>query len=214
MCEFFSALALKDGRLCFTSGDSHEDIISRLGLDDTGVVFYRNFVRLECTPPFDDVEVDEEGSLPAWFEDRRADFESRMMELAKQVNAVKEDSRLEDAWETCCAARSKAMQAYGAVLNPASKEREKEQAPYWEKRSKARNKARMAYDKKIAKIEAECAEAERPIREKFDAIKHAASAALVEACRASTDAYEETKKSLEAETWMKIPGYLPKPEIK
>ena len=84
MCNFFSFTFHRDGRILFTEKDSHEEIIKRAGLRD-GDVFLRDFVRGECKPPFDAVTVDENGTLPAWFEERRAEFEERAMMLARVV---------------------------------------------------------------------------------------------------------------------------------
>ena len=63
MCNFFSCVATKDGRILFTEQDSHSEIIRRAGLRDDEQ-FMRAFVRLEIVPPFNVVKVDEIGSLP------------------------------------------------------------------------------------------------------------------------------------------------------
>ena len=82
MCEFFSCIAVRDGRLLFTNSNHHSDIIQRAGLRDTEV-FLREFVRLECVPPFENVRVDEEGTLPGWFDPD--DWQARVVALAQRV---------------------------------------------------------------------------------------------------------------------------------
>ena len=83
MCEFFSCIYTKDGRILFTESDSHEKIIKRAGLKDNDP-YLRSFVRLECVPPFNTVRVDEYGTLPAWF--NLVDAQDRVIDLAKRVN--------------------------------------------------------------------------------------------------------------------------------
>ena len=87
MCNYFSCIATQDGRLLFTEEDHHETIIHRAGLKDVSLI-RRNFVRLEILPPFDTVKVDEQGTLPAWFEEYRNSVEEKAIALALRVDAV------------------------------------------------------------------------------------------------------------------------------
>ena len=88
MCEFFSCIAVRDGRLLFTNSNHHSDIIQRAGLRDTEV-FLREFVRLECVPPFENVRVDEEGTLPGWFDPD--DWQARVVALAQRIAPLHAD---------------------------------------------------------------------------------------------------------------------------
>lgn len=85
MCNYFSCILTQDGRLLFTEDDSHSIIIERAGLDDSQV-FLRSFVRLECEPPFVDVDWDEDDTLPPWFAEDDETRDNRVRELARRVD--------------------------------------------------------------------------------------------------------------------------------
>jgi cytochrome c556 len=87
MCHFFSCIAMKDGRLLFTEDDSHEEIIRRAGLRDNDLSINRPFVRLEITPPFNRVTVDEDNTLPEWWDS--SEFTKKAKQLAKKVGKVR-----------------------------------------------------------------------------------------------------------------------------
>ena len=67
MCNFFSAIVTRDGRVLFCEEDSHETIIQRAGLRDDKLID-RDFVRIEI--PNGDLakyREDEIGTLPEWY---------------------------------------------------------------------------------------------------------------------------------------------------
>lgn len=107
MCKFFSCIATHDGRLLFTEQDSHSEIITRANLRDDKL-YTRHFVRLEIVPPFASVRVDEDGTLPAWYEENREDVEARALKLARRVGGLRE------AYE---ATIRQAREAYEAALS-------------------------------------------------------------------------------------------------
>jgi hypothetical protein len=83
MCNFFSCIATRDGRLLFSEDDSHEVIVNRANLRDNDA-HIQHFVRLEIVPPFDKVHVDEQ-SIPAWYASQRVGIEERAKALARRV---------------------------------------------------------------------------------------------------------------------------------
>ena len=85
MCQFFSAVATRDGRLLFCETDSHEEIIRRARLRDTDR-FIRHFVRLELVNKRGGATSTlcvDETSVPAWFDVE--DWQSRMTDLKAAV---------------------------------------------------------------------------------------------------------------------------------
>jgi len=77
MCEFWSALVCRDGKIVFDGNDSsHEAALKKTKWKDDKLAD-RDFVRIEITPPAklsDDLgewkfKVDEEGTLPVWYVD-------------------------------------------------------------------------------------------------------------------------------------------------
>ena len=113
MCEFFSCIVTRDGKLWFTEDDSHEVIIERKCLRD--VAHTQHFVRLEVLPPFNSCEVDQ-CDTPSWFDDSRTEIESRAIDLAKRVGQARaEYEKVEQP----------AMAEYEKVVQPAMAEYEK-----------------------------------------------------------------------------------------
>ena len=110
MCQFFSAVATRDGRLLFCETDSHEEIIRRARLRDTDR-FIRHFVRLELVNKRGGATSTlcvDETSVPAWFDVE--DWQSRMTDLKAAV---------ELAQAAYNAAVRSAQAAYNAAVGPA-----------------------------------------------------------------------------------------------
>ena len=82
MCQFFSAIATKDGRLLFTENDSHEEIIERAQLRDTEL-YLRHWVRIEQRPGTH-MRVDET-STPTWFTEERDMWQARAEDCSAQL---------------------------------------------------------------------------------------------------------------------------------
>jgi len=90
MCNFFSALVTRDGCVVWDANEtSHEKLVAKAGVKDDKLVD-RDFVRVELKPSgaqlFDDpktwsFKVDEKGTLPAWFNEKKARVET--VEAAK-----------------------------------------------------------------------------------------------------------------------------------
>ena len=108
MCEFFSCLITKQGKCVWDRNTaSHEELVAKAGLAD-GKLKDREFVRCELTPekPMDffspasewTFKVDEEGTLPKWFNERRAEQAARKAvgECLKPLN-LKEVKRFIDS---------------------------------------------------------------------------------------------------------------------
>ncbi len=96
MCEYKSMIVLRPtedqpARILFYEDDSHEDLIRRAKLRD-GERHIRRFVRVECRPPHDTVLVDEHNT-PGWYDDNRADIETRVIELALTLAPLDADYR-------------------------------------------------------------------------------------------------------------------------
>jgi len=89
MCKYWSGIATKDGRVLFYEGDDHEEIIKRSGLSD-GNLENREFVRIEV-PDADmkQYKIDEDGTLPRWFEKRENEFYKKVELLLSQLKPLK-----------------------------------------------------------------------------------------------------------------------------
>ena len=87
MCEFFSAVACRDGRLLFCEDNSHEVTITRACLKDDDL-HIRGFVRVERKRlpdgSWDDVRVDQT-STPGWYEADRTRWDDRVAALSERV---------------------------------------------------------------------------------------------------------------------------------
>lgn len=88
MCNFFSALVTRDGKVVWDgNSSSHEDLIAKAGLKDDKLED-RDFVRVEYTPSKNGLftldrkdwafKVDEKGTLPTWFVNRSEEFEGKV----------------------------------------------------------------------------------------------------------------------------------------
>jgi tRNA A58 N-methylase Trm61 len=89
MCKYFSCIATKEGKVLFYEGDEHEEIINRSGLNDD-ILENREFVRIEV--PDGDMKnynIDEDGTLPRWFEKRENEFYKKVQKLLSKVQKVK-----------------------------------------------------------------------------------------------------------------------------
>ena len=107
MCQFFSAIATKDGRLLFTEDDSHETIVERAGLSDAAL-YARSWIRLEAVPskPIGPdstwtVRVDE-ATTPGWYTDEQVNWEDRITSLANRIAPARttRDAAVASAWAT------------------------------------------------------------------------------------------------------------------
>jgi hypothetical protein len=152
MCEFFSCVVTRDGRLLFTEEDSHETIISRAGLRDTATC--RHFVRLEISPPFTTCRLDQSSS-PSWFDENRLDYEERAIELAKRIAPAYEayQKATATAYEAYQKATATAEEAYQKATAPAYEAYQKAKAPAYEAYQKATATAEEAYIEVLLGIE-------------------------------------------------------------
>jgi hypothetical protein len=142
MCQFFSAIVCRDGRLLFGTTDSHEDLIKWYDLDDTADLFTRRWVRVECRPPHTAVVVDET-VVPAWYDEDRAAYEGRVMEAAETV------ANYRAAYE---AVRGPAWAAYEAVTVPAQAAYEAVEGPAWAAYGAVTGPARAAYEAQVSAL--------------------------------------------------------------
>ena len=162
MCNFFSCIVTRDGRVLFTELDSHETIISRAGLRDNHMA---NFVRLEVLPPFTECTVDER-EIPAWFEESAEEYKDRAVQLAIKVNGLKEEYEkirqfaLEEyqkikqpAWEKYENTLQPALEEYRKIQQPALEEYQKIEQIAWEEYKKIRQPAWEEYLRSLSKIE-------------------------------------------------------------
>ena len=148
MCEFFSAIATRDGRLLFTEDNSHEVIIRRAGLRDT-YAYVRHWVRGQVRPRgagWGPVRVDET-TVPAWWTDDRAAHEGRVLDLA---------GRVRPAWEAYEAVERPAREAYEAVQRPAWEAYRAVQRPAREAYEAVRRSAWEAYEAGLSRISGYC----------------------------------------------------------
>ena len=131
MCQFFSAIATRDGRLLFTEANHHETIIRRAKLRDTNA-HVRHWVRVEVKPEGDGwgpVRVDET-AVPAWWTEDAVAHEARVLALAARVRPARAAYKAVErpAWAAYRAVRDQAwdkavqreaLTAYGALLGQA-----------------------------------------------------------------------------------------------
>ena len=85
MCEFFSCIATKDGKILFCEDDSHEETIKRANLKDNS----HDFVRIEYTPEMG-LRVDAQ-SIPEWYERSAHRIEDGVKKLYQNVAPAWED---------------------------------------------------------------------------------------------------------------------------
>lgn len=154
MCQFFSAIATRDGRLLFTDADSHEEIIYRAKLCDDDL-HIRHWVRLELKPYGDNwgsLKVDET-SVPSWFD--TDDWHHRMIALASRVKQARDayDVVAKQALDVYDAAMKQARDAYGAAMKQMWAAYYVAAKQAWAAYDPAAKKARAAYIATISTIE-------------------------------------------------------------
>jgi len=84
MCEFFSCIATKDGKVLFTEEDSHETTIKRAKLKDDG----ESIVRLEYDGAH--LKADQQ-IIPEWFEHAYIKIERRVKKAYAVVAPAREE---------------------------------------------------------------------------------------------------------------------------
>ena len=151
MCNFFSCLITRDGRILFTELDRHETIISRAGLRDN---YMANFVRLEVLPPFTECTVDER-EIPAWFEENAEEYKDRAVQLAVKVNGLKEECEKiqQSAWEEFKKIRQPAWEEYEKIVQSAWKKYDNIVQPALEEYEKIRQTTLEECLESLSKIE-------------------------------------------------------------
>jgi len=103
MCDFFSCIITKAGKVLFTESKSHEEIIARSGLKDN----LEEFIRAEHTPKSGYI-LDEE-TTPEWYE--------RIAAQAK-ANATATYKRVAPAWAEYERVDQPALDEYkSAIMN-------------------------------------------------------------------------------------------------
>ena len=84
MCKFWSCLVTRQGKVVWNGNiNSHAELITKAGLKDDKLVD-RDFVKIEITPVKEltvsrknwVLRVDDEGTLPEWFERQRTHYEN------------------------------------------------------------------------------------------------------------------------------------------
>lgn len=134
MCNFFSSIVTRDGRVLFCEEDSHEVIIERAGLRDTDT-HVRHWVRVEVQPAgegWGPVRVDET-TTPSWWIEDAAAWEGKVLELAARVRPAWEayDAVERQAWDAYLAVVRPARAAYEAVERPAREAYDAVMRPAW-----------------------------------------------------------------------------------
>ena len=119
MCQFFSCLVTRDHRVMFCEDDSHEDLITRAGFDDTKDVFLRSWVRVEVKPEgagWGHCEVDET-SVPSWWNE--VEDTARVLIVATTVRSARKvyDAAERSARKVYDAAERSAREVYGASIS-------------------------------------------------------------------------------------------------
>ena len=144
MCEFFSCIVTRDGKLWFTEDNRHETIIDRKQLRDTETC--RHFVRLEVRPPFATCRLDQSLS-PSWFDENRLDYEDMAIDLAKRIAPAYEAylKATAPAEEVCQKAIDTAYEAYLKAIDTAYEARQKAIDTAYEAYLKATAPADEAY---------------------------------------------------------------------
>ena len=95
MCNFFSCIVTRDGRILFTESDRHEVLIFRAGLKDVGIMDH--FQRVEVNPVTFTARVDEY-ERSSWLTDELLD---KAVEIAKRIKPYWEffSRAWDEAWE-------------------------------------------------------------------------------------------------------------------
>ena len=124
MCRYFSAMVLRNGSVKWCESDSHEDIINRLKLIDNDSSPGRKFVRIEVED-FDlrKFKVDEQSSLPGWWDDRVADVRAWLSEHKADIIQGRKayDEAVASASKAYSEAVASAREAYDEALASARK---------------------------------------------------------------------------------------------
>ena len=114
MCQFFSAVVLRNGDVRFCEDDSHETLIKRLGLRDDDA-HLRQFVRVECVPSHDGtfphVRVDET-TVPTWWTEDAPALEDKVRQVGLRVAT---------AWKVYDETVALAEKVYDETVAPALK---------------------------------------------------------------------------------------------
>jgi len=150
MCQFFSALAFRDGSIRFSEDDSHEVIIQRLGLNDRADLFLRGWVRVEVLPDgagWGRVRVDET-SVPGWYEADRDEWAARIIGVADRVQSAMAayEAIQQPAWAAYEAIVQSAMAAYKAIQQSAWAAYEAIEQPAWAAYEAIQQSAWAAYE--------------------------------------------------------------------
>ena len=159
MCNFFSAIITRDGRVLFTEEDSHEEAIKRSGLADDLKHFVRVEYNEECGYQID------ERMIPGWYERIAAKAEqnakaifTKILPLHTEYDEiersvwVKYDEIERSAWVEYDKIWQSAWEKYGKLVQPAREKYEKIEESAWEKYGKLVQPARVAYASRIKKI--------------------------------------------------------------
>ena len=112
MCEFFSCIATKDGKILFCEDDSHEETINRANLKDNG----HDFVRLEYTQGMG-LRVDAQ-SIPEWYERSVHRIEDEVKKTYQNVApALGDYNKIKaQAWEDYKKIEAQALEDYKSRL--------------------------------------------------------------------------------------------------
>ena len=143
MCNFFSCIVTRDGRVLFTESDRHEVLIFRAGLKDVGIMDH--FQRVEVNPETFIVRVDEY-ERSSWLTDELLD---KTVEIAKRIKPY---------WESFSRAWDEAWEIYQDTCDLSSVENcvvsnSQSLDTAWEVYEKTRDDAKETYIKAISSIE-------------------------------------------------------------
>lgn len=130
MCNFFSCIVTRKLEVLFCESDSHDEIIRRAGLDDSG-----NIVRAEYTKrDYDNRELlhAEAPEMPIWVE--------------RQINVITDLVRAK--FKRVYPLRAK----YNKIMEPAEEEYNKIKEPAWEEYNKIKKSAREECIAKLKRI--------------------------------------------------------------
>ena len=153
MCEYFSCIVTKNGKIHWCEDDSHHVTIERLGIDD----FITELVKIECVPNEKGTRwkyrVDE-NTFPEWFE-RMTGIERKVKKIAKQTFKLKQEylKVQEQAWQEYEKVQEPAWQEYLKVQEPAWQEYWKVQEPARQEYNKVQGQAWQEYTRGIKNIE-------------------------------------------------------------
>ncbi len=128
MCEYFSCIVTREGKVLWCEDNSHEETIKRANLKDDKLKD-RDFVRIEVkNGDMKNYCVDEESTLPSWYKLSEKFFKTKTAKILKRLNLVIED--------------------YEKKRAPLYEEYEKKRAPLYEDYNKKRATLYRDYEKK------------------------------------------------------------------